>query len=87
VPQDWLSLREDHFRSAISCALQMMHADPLKPLPHGTDWDKLASEGSRPWKNRDGRPIHMQTPWPPFGHRRGWFGMLPHASWCDGRTG
>jgi hypothetical protein len=40
VSQDWLSLREDHFRSAISCALQMMHADPLKPLPHGTDWDK-----------------------------------------------
>jgi superfamily II DNA or RNA helicase len=38
--QDWLSLREDHFRSAISCALQMMHADPLKPLPRGDDWDK-----------------------------------------------
>src|SRR5208337_1941383 len=28
--QDWLALREDHFRSAISCVLQMMHADPLK---------------------------------------------------------
>jgi hypothetical protein len=38
--QDWLSLREDHFRSAISCALQMMHADPLKPLDRGDDWDK-----------------------------------------------
>lgn len=38
--QDWLSLREDHFRSAISCALQMMHADRLKPLPRGDDWDK-----------------------------------------------
>jgi ERCC4-related helicase len=38
--QDWLALREDHFRSAISCALQMMHADPLKPLPRGDDWDK-----------------------------------------------
>ncbi len=37
--QDWLSLREDHFRSAISCALQMMHADPLKPLAQGKDWD------------------------------------------------
>jgi len=37
--QDWLSLREDHFRSAISCALQMMHADPLKPLARGQDWD------------------------------------------------
>ncbi|HMF38734.1 MAG TPA: hypothetical protein VKF17_19000, partial [Isosphaeraceae bacterium] len=33
-------LREDHFRSAISCALQMMHADPLKPLARGDDWDK-----------------------------------------------
>ena len=38
--QDWLALRDDHFRSAISCALQMMHADPLKPLPQGDDWDK-----------------------------------------------
>jgi hypothetical protein len=38
--QDWLALREDHFRSAISCALQMMHADPLKPLPRGDDWEK-----------------------------------------------
>jgi len=38
--QDWLALREDHFRSAISCALQMMHADPLKPLARGEDWDK-----------------------------------------------
>ena len=38
--QDWLALREDHFRSAISCALQMMHADPLKPLARGDDWDK-----------------------------------------------
>ncbi|MGO9462717.1 MAG: DISARM system SNF2-like helicase DrmD [Isosphaeraceae bacterium] len=38
--QDWLALREDHFRSAISCALQMMHADPLKPLAGGDDWDK-----------------------------------------------
>ena len=37
--QDWLSLRDDHFRSAISCALQMMHADPLKPLDRGQDWD------------------------------------------------
>ena len=37
--QDWLALREDHFRSAISCALQMMHADPLKPLPAGDDWE------------------------------------------------
>lgn len=38
--QDWLALREDHFRSAISCALQMMNADPLKPLPRGDEWDK-----------------------------------------------
>ena len=38
--QDWLALREDHFRSAISCALRMMHADPLKPLARGDDWDK-----------------------------------------------
>jgi SNF2 family DNA or RNA helicase len=38
--QDWLSLREDHFRSAISCALQLMCADPLKPIPQGQDWDK-----------------------------------------------
>ena len=38
--QDWLALRDDHFRSAISCGLQMMHADPLKPLPGGDDWDK-----------------------------------------------
>ena len=38
--QDWLALREDHFRSAISCALQMMHADPLKPLARGEDWGK-----------------------------------------------
>jgi superfamily II DNA or RNA helicase len=38
--QDWLALREDHFRSAISCALQMMHADPLKPLSAGHDWDR-----------------------------------------------
>jgi hypothetical protein len=38
--QNWLSLREDHFRSAISCALQIMHADPLKPLANGDDWDK-----------------------------------------------
>ena len=37
--QDWLSLREDHFRSAISCALQMMRADPLKPVARGEDWD------------------------------------------------
>jgi superfamily II DNA/RNA helicase len=38
--QDWLALREDHFRSAISCALQMMHADPLKPLSCSDDWNK-----------------------------------------------
>lgn len=38
--RDWLSLREDHFRSAISCALQMMHADPLKPVARRDDWDK-----------------------------------------------
>ena len=38
--QDWLALREDHFRSAISCALQMMHGDPLKPLGPGADWEK-----------------------------------------------
>ena len=38
--QDWLALRQDHFRSALSCAHQMMHADPLKPLPGGDDWDK-----------------------------------------------
>ena len=38
--QDWLSLREDHFQSAISCALQMMHSDPLKPLPKDENWDK-----------------------------------------------
>jgi len=38
--QEWLALRDDHFRSAISCALQLMHADPLKPLPRGDEWDK-----------------------------------------------
>ena len=38
--QDWLALREDHFRSAISCALQMMHADGLKPLGPRDDWEK-----------------------------------------------
>src|SRR5208337_316168 len=38
--QNWLALREDHFRSALSCALQMMHADPLKPIPKGDDWEK-----------------------------------------------
>jgi superfamily II DNA/RNA helicase len=38
--QDWIALREDHFRSAISCALRMLRADPLKPLPRGDDWDK-----------------------------------------------
>ncbi len=37
--QDWLSLHEDHFRSAISCALEMMGADPLKPLAREQDWD------------------------------------------------
>ncbi|MFI5460731.1 MAG: DISARM system SNF2-like helicase DrmD [Isosphaerales bacterium] len=37
--QKVIALSEDHFRSAISCALQMMHADPLKPLPHGDDWE------------------------------------------------
>jgi superfamily II DNA/RNA helicase len=34
-----IALSEDHFRSAISCALQMMHADPLKPIPRGDDWE------------------------------------------------
>ena len=38
--QDWLALREDHFRSAISCALQMMKADPLKPASQGDDWER-----------------------------------------------
>jgi SNF2 family DNA or RNA helicase len=38
--QNWLALREDHFRSAISCALQMMHADALKPISRSDDWDK-----------------------------------------------
>ena len=38
--KDWLALSEDHFRSAISCALQMMHADPLKPLKKDDDWEK-----------------------------------------------
>ena len=33
VSKEWLALREDHFRSAISCALKLMHTDPLKPSP------------------------------------------------------
>ncbi len=40
VSKEWLALREDHFRSAISCALKLMHTDPLKALPPGDDWDK-----------------------------------------------
>jgi superfamily II DNA or RNA helicase len=38
--EDWIAFREEHFRSAISCALQMLHSDPLKQLPPGDDWDK-----------------------------------------------
>ena len=33
--QKSIGLKEDHFRSAISCALQLLGAEPLKPLPAG----------------------------------------------------
>jgi superfamily II DNA or RNA helicase len=33
--KDWTGLREDHFRSAISCALEMLGAEPLKPKSNG----------------------------------------------------
>ena len=56
--QDWLSLREDHFRSAISCALQMMHADPLKPLAHGARLGHTRSiVSSFPRSTNDREPI------------------------------
>jgi SNF2 family DNA or RNA helicase len=38
-----IALDEDHFRSAISCALQLMGGDPLKPVPDSEDWDRPVS--------------------------------------------
>jgi SNF2 family DNA or RNA helicase len=31
--QEWIALREDHFRAAISCSLELLGADPLKAAP------------------------------------------------------
>jgi superfamily II DNA or RNA helicase len=36
----WIALSEDHFRSALSCALELMGAEPLRPVPSGGDWAK-----------------------------------------------
>lgn len=33
--KDWIALGEDHFRSAISCSLELMGADPLRPVTDG----------------------------------------------------
>jgi hypothetical protein len=30
--REWVGLEEDHFRAALSCALELMGADPLRPL-------------------------------------------------------
>lgn len=38
-----IALDESHFRSAISCALQVMGGDPLRPMPQGDDWDRPVS--------------------------------------------
>ena len=38
-----IALEEDHFRSAISCALQLMGGEPLKPVPDSEDWDRPLS--------------------------------------------
>jgi len=35
-----IALDEAHFRSAISCALQIMGDEPLKPIPQAEDWDR-----------------------------------------------
>ena len=62
--------REDHFRSAISCALQMMHADPLKPLPNGEDWDKPIDRFQFPALDQRQGPIRPGPKrWTPSGHR------------------
>lgn len=37
--QKWIGLNEDHFRAAISSALELMGADPLKPLSKDDGWD------------------------------------------------
>jgi superfamily II DNA or RNA helicase len=33
--KDWTGLKEEHFQSAISCALELLGAEPLKPIPNG----------------------------------------------------
>ena len=33
--QQAIAFSESHFRSALSCALEVMGADPLKPAPNG----------------------------------------------------
>jgi superfamily II DNA or RNA helicase len=38
-----IALDESHFRSAISCALQIMGGEPLKPMPETEDWDRPVS--------------------------------------------
>jgi superfamily II DNA/RNA helicase len=35
--KDWTGLEEGHFRSAISCALELMGAEPLRPSTNGTE--------------------------------------------------
>lgn len=38
-----IALDEAHFRSAISCALQLIGSDSLKPMPDSEDWDRPVS--------------------------------------------
>jgi SNF2 family DNA or RNA helicase len=39
----WIALSEDHFRSAISCALRLVGSEPLRPVPDSEDWERPVS--------------------------------------------
>lgn len=38
--KEWIGLEEGHFRSAISCALELMGAQPLNALSNTPEWDR-----------------------------------------------
>ena len=60
----WLS--KDHFRSAISCALQILGADPLEDLPRTVP--AAASSSSRPWTSVMAPTPPGLKPWTASGH-------------------
>ena len=59
-----------HFRAALSCALELVGAEPLTPVPNGGDWAKpLQRYASPPSTSRPAPTRPGPTPWTPCAPR------------------